>query len=97
MKLKTIITGFLFFSAAITVRAGDGDLMGILENLESLVFQIAMGLATIMFIVAGILFLTSAGSPERLTKAKQALIVAIFGTLIAILSKAIVTILEQAF
>ena len=51
-------------------------------------------LSTIMIIVAGILYLTSAGSPEKMTKAKTALIYAIAGIVIAISADAIVAIIK---
>lgn len=49
-------------------------------------------LGTIMIIVAGILYLTSAGSPERTGVAKKALIYAIVGIAIGISAQAIVAI-----
>lgn len=52
-------------------------------------------LATIMLIIAGILYLTSAGSPERITKAKKALVYAIAGIAIGVAAKAIVALLKD--
>ena len=49
-------------------------------------------LGTIMIIVAGILYLTSAGSPEKTGVAKKALIYAIAGIAIGISAQAIVDI-----
>lgn len=51
-------------------------------------------LATIMIIVAGILYLTSAGSPERMTTAKKALVYAIVGIVIGLSAEAIVAIIK---
>ncbi|MEK7080594.1 MAG: hypothetical protein AAB925_02045 [Patescibacteria group bacterium] len=52
-------------------------------------------LSVIMIIVAGILFLTSAGSPERIGTAKKALIYAIVGIVIALTAGAIVITLKS--
>lgn len=52
-------------------------------------------LGTIMIIVAGILYLTSAGSPERMGKAKTALIYAIAGIAIGLAARAIVEIVKN--
>ena len=52
-------------------------------------------LATIMIIWAGILYLTSAGSPEKVGTAKKALIYAITGIVIAISAEAIALIIKQ--
>lgn len=51
-------------------------------------------LGTIMLIVAGILFLLSAGRPEAITKAKTALIYAIAGIAIGLAATAIVETIQ---
>lgn len=52
-------------------------------------------LSVIMIIVAGILFLTSAGSPERIGTAKKALTYAIVGIVITLISGAIVVTIKS--
>lgn len=57
----------------------------ILEQVRSkIVWPIFAGLAVIMFIYAGIMFLTSAGNPGNLTKAKDAVIWGVVGIIVAI-------------
>ena len=51
-------------------------------------------LGTIMIIVAGILYLTSAGSPERMGTAKKALTYAIIGIVIGLAATTIVAIIK---
>lgn len=51
-------------------------------------------LGTIMIIVAGILYLLSAGSQERMTKAKSALVYAIVGIVIGLAATAIVEVIK---
>ena len=94
---------FVFLSAAIASTALAAvkipDPLGIGDNPEGakiLLTRIAQGvgrligiLGTIMIIIAGILYLTSAGSPERMTKAKTALTYAIIGIAIGISAEAI--------
>jgi membrane protease YdiL (CAAX protease family) len=53
------------------------------------------GLSTIMFMIAGIMFLFSAGSPDRINKAKAALTYAIIGIVIGLAADAIVTTIKQ--
>ncbi|OGZ78144.1 MAG: hypothetical protein A2358_02225 [Candidatus Staskawiczbacteria bacterium RIFOXYB1_FULL_37_44] len=72
------------------------------NNFGELLLKIADGvgtvvasLGTIMIIWAGILYLTSAGSPEKMTKARTALTYAIIGIVIGISARAIVLIIEQ--
>lgn len=52
-------------------------------------------LGTIMLIVAGILYLTSAGNPERMGKAKTALVYAIAGIVIGLAASTIVNIIKD--
>jgi len=72
------------------------------ENFGQLLLQIAGAvgalvgaLGTIMIIVAGILYLTSAGSPERMKTAKTALVYAIAGIAIGIAATAIVEVIKS--
>jgi hypothetical protein len=51
-------------------------------------------LATIMIIIAGILYLTSAGSPERINTAKKALMYAIIGIVIAVAAGTIAAVIK---
>ena len=53
-------------------------------------------LSVIMIIVAGILYLTSAGSQEKMLTAKKALIYAIAGIVITLLAGAIVVTITTA-
>lgn len=69
----------------------------LLELITKAVAGIIGPIAVIMFIIAGIIFLTSAGKPEKVTTAKTCLLYAIIGTAIAlgagIISATITTIL----
>lgn len=74
---------------------------GGVNNFGDLLKKIAVGvgtliatLGTIMIIVSGILYLTSAGSPEKIATAKKALIYAIIGIVIGIAANAIVEIIS---
>jgi hypothetical protein len=55
---------------------------------------IVASLSTIMIIIAGILYLTSAGSPEKINTAKKAITYAIVGLVIAIAAGTIATIIK---
>ncbi len=74
---------------------GVNDFGQLLLKIAQAVGVLIGALGTIMIIVAGILYLTSAGSPEKIKTAKTALIYAIAGIAIGISATAIVqTILE---
>lgn len=98
--VSVIIFSSLFclvnFAMATTIPNPLGDT----SSFPLLLGRIAIGvgnliasLGVIMIIVAGILYLTSAGSPERTNTAKKALIYAIVGIAIGISANVIVSII----
>ncbi len=74
---------------------GVGNFGELLTKIADGVGTLIATLGTIMIIVAGILYLTSAGSPDKMTKAKTALIYAIAGIAIGLAAKAIVATLSK--
>jgi hypothetical protein len=63
----------------------------LLNNIRTkIVWPIFAGLAIIMFIYAGIMFLTSSGDPGKLTKARDAVIWGAVGIVVALLSYGII-------
>ena len=65
----------------------------LIKSITNVVAGVIGGLSTIMIIVAGIFYLTSAGNPQRMEKGKTALIYAIAGIAIAISAEAIVSMI----
>jgi hypothetical protein len=101
--LYLLITVGLFFSiglvSAQTVEnplkaAGINDFPTLLEKIATAVGGIVASLAFLMLIVAGIFFLLSAGNPNMLGRAKQALTYAIIGAAIGLAAGALVGLLK---
>ena len=99
-KIISLITFFSlsclasFASAQITNPIKYNDFTSLItQGILPAVAGIVGSLATVMIIVAGILYLTSAGSPERIGTAKKALIYAIVGIVIAIAADSIANII----
>ncbi len=99
-RILPFITGGLFF--AMTASAvvipnplGYDNFHELLFGLARAVGGLIAGLGTIMIIVAGILYLLSAGSPERIRTAKTALFYAIVGISIGLLAEGIVYLIEN--
>ena len=67
------------------------DLLG---KIVTAVGQIITSLGVVMIIVSGILYLTSAGSPERIGTAKKALGGAIAGIVVGLFAQAIVEVIK---
>lgn len=61
-----------------------------LENVLSIVLGIVGALAVLMIVVAGLRYITSAGDPEKAGRAKNGIILALVGLLLAIVAQAIV-------
>ena len=71
-----------------------GNFGDLLTQIVTAVGALIATLGTIMLIWAGILYLTSGGSPERTGNAKKALIYAIVGIIVGLAATTIVTIIK---
>lgn len=86
--LTLALIGFSFASLvsaeAIKDPLGGKNIAQVLESITKGVADIVGPLAGIMVVIAGILFLTSAGNPERVNTAKTCLMYAVIGGAIAL-------------
>jgi len=82
------------FGASITNPLGVGTFKDLLLKIADGVGTLIASLAAIMIIIAGILYLTSAGSPEKIGTAKKALVYAVIGIVIGLSAKGIVSMIE---
>lgn len=69
-----------------------GDLAAAIINI---VAGIIGSLAVMMFLWAGILFLTSTGDPTKIQKARQATIYAVVGVAVALAATGIIALVKQ--
>lgn len=58
----------------------------IFTNILKLIWPIVGGLAAVMIVVAGIVFITANGDPEKIKTARTSLIWAVIGIVVAILA-----------
>ena len=72
-----------------------GSLEDLIDNIIDFIFKIAIVLAPLLVIVAGFLFITSAGDVKKVTQAKNILIYTAVGLFIVLLSKGILAIIKQ--
>jgi len=90
--MKKINLIFAIFIVAViliiptTIFAAVTDLQGLATQIQTTVTAIATPLVIIGWLIAGILWLTSAGSPEKLGIAKKAAIAAVIGTVFVALA-----------
>lgn len=80
----------------VTFAAAPLDVKRIIENvINMVVWPIFFGLSVIMFIYAGVKFLTAAGDSSAINDAKKAVIWAMVGIAIAIIGFSIETIIAK--
>jgi len=77
-------------------KGGFTKIQSVVSYLITPVWEAFAGFAVIAFVVAGILFLTAQGDPNKLTTAKNAFLWGVVGIVVAILGYSIITILKTA-
>lgn len=88
---------FAILFAAGQAQAQPTKLCEILNKFKETTQYIAGALATIFTIVAGIMFLTSVGKPEKANQAKQAMIAIAIGVVLFIVAMSAPTIINEIF
>jgi len=74
---------------------GHCDLLGIINKITNLLKIIAIPVATIMIIISGIQYLTSAGNEERATGARKTLLYTVIGLAVVLAVDFIVGIIQE--
>ncbi|MDO8530086.1 MAG: hypothetical protein Q7S10_01640 [bacterium] len=72
-----------------------GDLPALIQNIVNYVSLVVGSLAILVFVWAGILFVSSGGNPGQITKARQALMYAVIGTAIALAGTGLVAVVRE--
>lgn len=98
----TICMTGLFINVAYAAKLNPSKTTGSIQDilagiLIKFIFPLAFGIAVGAIIYAGVLYITSQGDPEKLSKAKKALLYSFVGILIVALSWAIVLTLSGGF
>lgn len=70
-------------------------MLDLLETIGDWIFVIVLIIAVIFLIFAGYVFITGAGAPEKITKARNMLVWGLVGVAVAILAKGLITLVEQ--
>jgi hypothetical protein len=68
------------------------NILTMTENIKWLVWNVGVAIVFIGWTIAGILWLTSAGNPERTTTARKAIFAAVIGTTLVIFASMAVNI-----
>ncbi len=70
---------------------------GLLNSITNFLYWISFPIATLVIIIAGIMFVASGGNSEQITKAKNLLIYAGIGFLIIVLANGVVELVTEEF
>jgi len=81
-----LLSTILFLPIVISAQASTTKACTLLKSVETALVAIGATLVIVGWIVAGILYLSSMGSTERMGTAKKAITAAIIGTILVILS-----------
>lgn len=74
------------------------DIEGLVTNiLKDIAWPTLAGIVIVMFMYAGIMFATAEGEPEKIRKARAAVIWAVVGMILGILAYSIPTIINSVF
>ena len=77
------------------LKGGVKDLSGLVKILAQWIFNLAIPIAVAMIVYSGILFLTAAGEPAKITKARDVLKWAVVGLVIILIGSGFVTLIQS--
>ncbi len=67
----------------------------LVDNLIDFVFIVAVAVAPLMLLIAGFLFLTAGGAPDKITSAKKIIMWTVIGFAVVLLAKGMIAMLQQ--
>ena len=71
------------------------DFEALLNIVIDFIFWIGMALAPVMFIVAGLLYVTAAGNPQKTEQAKKIIIYTVIGLVVLLLARGLTEVLKS--
>lgn len=69
----------------------------LIDNIIKFIFNLALWLAPIMFIIAGFYYITAVGDPQKIKTAKDIILYTIIGLIIIISARGLVELLKMIF
>ncbi|MDP2741395.1 MAG: TrbC/VirB2 family protein [bacterium] len=91
-----LLAVILIFSNTASVKAAS-TLSTMVDNIKNMLALTAIPFVIIGWLIAGIIYLTSGGSPEKTGLGKKALIAAVIGTVLVMSTSAAISIYEVIF
>jgi len=94
--LFLILLGVVLISPFVVHAEGSDKLCTFVSSVRNLSLTVGGSIVAIGWVIAGILYLTSAGSPEKTGTAKKALIACVIGTILVVISVSAGQIIQDA-
>jgi hypothetical protein len=91
-KIKNKILFLLAVILLIPFVASADAVVDVIDNIKSWIYDVSVALAVLMYLVAGFLWMSDAGSVERVKLAKNIMISTTIGLLIVLMAGAIANI-----
>jgi len=70
------------------------DVMAALNRITNWLFTILVAVAGIAIVIAGYYFVTAAGNPEQITKARNFILYALIGVIVALLGRGMIVLVQ---
>lgn len=93
--ILVVVPLIVFADTTIEDPLGNKGVEGIIKSITGLLKVIAISVGTIMIIISGIQYLTSAGNEERTSKAKKTMLWTIVGVAIVVAVDFIVGFIQE--
>ncbi len=72
-----------------------GEFIGLLDTIANWIFAVLLGIAVVFIILAALQFVMAGGDPAAVSQARQKLVYAVIGIIVAVASKGIVTVASK--
>lgn len=95
LTLSSLILPIAVFAQNEIVEAPYVDVMTALDNITDALFSILLIVAAIAIILAAYFFVTAAGEADKVKKARDFVLYALVGVLVAFLAKGLVMLIAQ--
>lgn len=95
--LGLVIVSLLVLPAFQLAQAAAPDVIEVipaLENITGLLFNVLIVVASLFIVAAAFHFVTAAGEPEKISKARDYVLYALVGVVVALLATGLVSLIE---
>lgn len=93
--LVSLLVSPLIASAQVRRAPADIDIMRMLNSIVDWLFTILLVVAAIWLVIAAFYFVTAQGDPDRVAKARNMVLYALIGVLVAFAARGLVRLVEM--